>query len=176
MNLKKVLIAVGIILVGVLVYFAPVLWLINSILLSSLLLIIHIILTILYVNKNYSKKYLKIIIALITIYILFILVVITFNTCNERTGGPPYDSRVGRCDCLGITGPSYFFVQSNWCFGVRTNCYERYIFYRELKTFEQKENNFDSISLSNYAKQFDRKMFEEKYNKFVTDKCEEFFN
>ena len=45
-----------------------------------------------------------------------------------------------------------------------------------VKTFEKKENNFDSISLSNYAKQFDRKMFEEKYNKFVTDKCEEFFN
>lgn len=45
-----------------------------------------------------------------------------------------------------------------------------------VKTFEQKENNFDSISLSNYAKQFDRKIFEEKLNKFVIDKCEEFFN
>ena len=45
-----------------------------------------------------------------------------------------------------------------------------------VKTFEQKENNFNSISLSNYAKQFDRKIFEEKLNKFVTDKCEEFFN
>ncbi len=45
-----------------------------------------------------------------------------------------------------------------------------------VKTFEQKENNFDSISLSNYAKQFDRKIFEEKLNKFVIEKCEEFFN
>jgi len=45
-----------------------------------------------------------------------------------------------------------------------------------VKTFEQKENSFDSISLSNYAKQFDRKIFEEKINKFVSDKCEKFFN
>ena len=45
-----------------------------------------------------------------------------------------------------------------------------------VKTFEQKENTFDSISLSNYAKQFDKNIFEEKLNKFVTDKCEKFFN
>ncbi len=45
-----------------------------------------------------------------------------------------------------------------------------------VKLFEQKENTFDSISLSEYAKQFDRKIFEEKLNKFVTDKCEGFFN
>ena len=45
-----------------------------------------------------------------------------------------------------------------------------------VKYFEQKENNFDSVSLSNYAKQFDRKIFEEKLNKFITDKCEEFFS
>ena len=45
-----------------------------------------------------------------------------------------------------------------------------------VKTFESKENAFDSISLSEYAKQFDRKIFEEKLSKFVTDKCETFFN
>ncbi len=45
-----------------------------------------------------------------------------------------------------------------------------------VKIFEQKENIFDSSFLSNYAKQFDRKIFEDKINKFVTEKCKKFFN
>ena len=45
-----------------------------------------------------------------------------------------------------------------------------------INDFEKIENSFDSISLSDYAKQFDRKIFEEKLNKFITDKSDEFFN
>ena len=45
-----------------------------------------------------------------------------------------------------------------------------------VNDFEQKENTFDSLDLAKFAKQFDRKMFEEKLNEFVTVKCEEFFN
>lgn len=45
-----------------------------------------------------------------------------------------------------------------------------------VNDFEKIENGFDSHSLSEYAKQFDRKIFEEKLNKFINDKCEEFFN
>ncbi|PJA97675.1 MAG: glycosyl transferase family 1 [Ignavibacteriales bacterium CG_4_9_14_3_um_filter_30_11] len=45
-----------------------------------------------------------------------------------------------------------------------------------VNDFEQKENTFDSLDLAKFAKQFDRKIFEEKLNEFVTVKCEEFFN
>ena len=45
-----------------------------------------------------------------------------------------------------------------------------------INDFEKTENSFNSNTLSDYAKQFDRKIFEEKLNKFIYDKCEEFFN
>ncbi|MHB1685929.1 MAG: glycosyltransferase family 4 protein [Ignavibacteriaceae bacterium] len=41
--------------------------------------------------------------------------------------------------------------------------------------FEKLQNNFDPASLNNYAKQFDRKIFEEKIINFVSGKAKEFF-
>jgi len=41
--------------------------------------------------------------------------------------------------------------------------------------FEKNEKSFDPKVLSDYAKQFDRKIFEQKIKSFVESKCEEFF-
>jgi glycosyltransferase involved in cell wall biosynthesis len=45
-----------------------------------------------------------------------------------------------------------------------------------VEKFEKLEKSFDSHELSNYAKNFDRSIFEEKITAFVQTKCEEFFN
>lgn len=45
-----------------------------------------------------------------------------------------------------------------------------------VEKFEKSKSNFDSHTLSNYAKQFDRKVFEERIEAFVKIKCGEFFN
>lgn len=45
-----------------------------------------------------------------------------------------------------------------------------------VEKFEKSKSNFDSHTLSNYAKQFDRKVFEERIEAFVKFKCGEFFN
>ena len=42
--------------------------------------------------------------------------------------------------------------------------------------FEKCSGNFIPSELNEYAKQFDRKIFEGKIKKFVDDKCFEFFN
>ncbi len=44
-----------------------------------------------------------------------------------------------------------------------------------VKEFEKSEDKFNSNTLSTYAKQFDRKYFEEKTKNFVDEKCNEFF-
>ncbi len=41
--------------------------------------------------------------------------------------------------------------------------------------FEKSQNNFDPAALNNYAKQFDRNIFEKKILDFVSDKAKEFF-
>ena len=43
-----------------------------------------------------------------------------------------------------------------------------------VKRFEQ-SSSFDPVKLNQYAKQFDRKIFEEKIKNFVEEKCREFF-
>ena len=45
-----------------------------------------------------------------------------------------------------------------------------------VERFEKNSDNFNSELLSKYAKQFDRKVFEEKIKSFVDEKCNEFFN
>ncbi|MCK9424868.1 MAG: glycosyltransferase family 4 protein [Ignavibacteriaceae bacterium] len=42
--------------------------------------------------------------------------------------------------------------------------------------FEKNEHRFDSLEISNFARQFDRSVFEEKITEFVTQKAEQFFN
>jgi len=44
-----------------------------------------------------------------------------------------------------------------------------------VNRFEKSRNSFDPQILSNYAKQFDRSVFEEKIKSFVKTKCDEFF-
>ena len=44
-----------------------------------------------------------------------------------------------------------------------------------VKEFEKTQDKFNPNSLSKYAKQFDRKIFEEKMKNFVEEKCFEFF-
>ncbi len=45
-----------------------------------------------------------------------------------------------------------------------------------VKRFELKENMFDPKIISNSAKKFDRKIFEEKIKAYVDNKCNNFFN
>lgn len=45
-----------------------------------------------------------------------------------------------------------------------------------VEKFEKSKITFDANTLCNYAKQFDRKIFEEQIDNFVKKKCEEFFN
>lgn len=45
-----------------------------------------------------------------------------------------------------------------------------------VSRFEKSEKVFDPITLSNYAKKYDRSVFEEKIKAFVETKCDEFFN
>jgi glycosyltransferase involved in cell wall biosynthesis len=45
-----------------------------------------------------------------------------------------------------------------------------------VKKFEKNETKFDSAVLSNYAKGYDRKVFEEKMRSFVEEKSDKFFN
>lgn len=45
-----------------------------------------------------------------------------------------------------------------------------------VQRFESAQNNFDSSALSEYAKKFDRKIFEEKIKEFIESKSKEFFN
>ena len=51
---------------------------------------------------------------------------------------------------------------------------ERYC--QAVEKFEKNKNTFDAHTLSSYAKQFDRKVFEEQIKTFVKLKCDEFFN
>lgn len=44
-----------------------------------------------------------------------------------------------------------------------------------VERFEKNEKSFDPQTLSEYAKQFDRRIFEEKTESFVKNKCDEFF-
>ncbi len=44
-----------------------------------------------------------------------------------------------------------------------------------VEKFEHAQNSFDPEKLSGYAKNFDRKIFEEKIKHFVDDKCAQFF-
>ena len=45
-----------------------------------------------------------------------------------------------------------------------------------VSRFEKSEDAFDPQILSNYAKQFDRSIFEKKITSFVKTKCDEYFN
>ena len=44
-----------------------------------------------------------------------------------------------------------------------------------VKRFELNEKKFDPYTISNSAKKFDRKIFEEKIKEFVDNKCNDFF-
>ncbi|MDR3625607.1 MAG: glycosyltransferase family 4 protein [Ignavibacteriaceae bacterium] len=45
-----------------------------------------------------------------------------------------------------------------------------------VERFEKNQDTFKPVLLSEYAKQFDRKVFEEKIKSFVSEKCNDFFN
>lgn len=117
MDWKKILIALGLIIVGIILYFiSPFLSknLAASLLLLGLFIIAHIVLSIFYVRKNYSKKILIAIIILLLINVTIIKV--NFPVCDTSHKNGPSTS----CDCLGIKKEGLFMSE---CIGIRTNCY-----------------------------------------------------
>lgn len=60
--------------------------------------------------------------------------------------------------------------------GIHFNEQSAYSIKEAVEKFEKCRDNFNPELLNEYAKQFDRKVFEEKIKSFVNAKCNEFFN
>jgi len=125
MNWKKVIVAVGLIILGIILYYSTI-WVtyifkgIPIILFILIGIIIHSILSIFYVIKDYSKNYLM---AMVVIFILCLsLFFISFPKCDFNNGEDTYI-----CDCYGLKKTiTYleFNAASTECIGYRSKCYK----------------------------------------------------
>jgi hypothetical protein len=127
---KKFLIITGLIIIGIILYLASVYSILRNdaefTIVLPVFLLVHIVLSILYSLKDYSKKLLIVMVVLFLIN-LFINQ-IQFPTCE--TGN--LRGLESGCNCLGIKKSSGALGMSSQCIGIRTTCYN-YIDYGKTK-------------------------------------------
>ena len=137
-NIKKIIITLSITLLGAIIYFGSsfFIFFINGLEFPMIFFLIHLLLSITYINKKYSKKYLLMMCGLAVIYL--IIIILLSSVCDEYSDAWNTDVRVGRCDCFGAK--RYVLFGPTRCIGIRTNCYERFIFYKLInKDMEREE-------------------------------------
>lgn len=119
-NWKKIIISVGISMLGIILYLTTLYFGITILL--PFLIITHIILSIVFVKKNYKQKYSYILIAVFLIYLSIML--IPFPTCYicDFQEGWKYPQIEQSCKCIGIDKIELKLDYNSQCIGVRTNC------------------------------------------------------
>jgi hypothetical protein len=119
MNWKKIFVAAGFIILGIVLYLVSIFSVfrdaIGFTILLPIFLLAHMVLSIIYSIKNYSKKILAIIIVLFIIHLAVSQIVFPVCDSSHKTG------QITACDCVGIKKVQLF---SSQCVGIRIACYE----------------------------------------------------
>jgi hypothetical protein len=119
MGWKKIFVATGFIIIGIALYLVSVFVVsrnaIGFTILLPIFIFAHVVLSVLYPIKKYSKKILAVIIVLFLINVA--INQIAFPACDSNHKNGPITS----CDCFGIKKSELF---SSQCIGFRTACYE----------------------------------------------------